>query len=123
MTQPQSPASKNPWTRLFAAVNVVFIITVLIMVVAGLTGKPVRMARLMDEHGLLIIGIEVGVILGVSVVMMGAERRATLRRLEEREVALLDAAPARPREAAGPREPARTSEAAADELPRSEQPS
>jgi hypothetical protein len=63
------------------------------------------------------------VILGVSVVMMAAERRATLRRLEEREVALLDAAPARPREAPGPREPARASETASDQPPRSEQPS
>jgi hypothetical protein len=123
MTQPPSPASKNPWARLFAAVNGAFIVTVLIMVVAGLTGKPVGMARLMDEHGLLIIGIEVGVILGVSVVMMAAERRATLRRLEEREVALLDAAPARPREAPGPREPARSSETAPDKPARSEQPS
>lgn len=98
MTQPPSPASRNPWTRLFAAVNVVFIITVLMMVIAGLTGKPPAVARLMDDHGLLIIGIEVGVILGVSLVMMGAERRATLRRIEEREAALFDAAPSHSRQ-------------------------
>jgi hypothetical protein len=96
MTGPPPRTPRNLWTPLFAGVNGAFIITVLMMVITGLTGKPPRLAAFFDEHGLLLLGVEVGVILGVALVMMGAERRATIRRLEERERTLLEAAPAVP---------------------------
>jgi hypothetical protein len=96
MTGPPPRTHRNPWTAVFAGVNGAFIITVLMMVITGLSGKPPRLAAFFDEHGLLVLGVEVGVILGVALVMMGAERRATIRRLEERERALLGSAPTAP---------------------------
>jgi ABC-type Fe3+-siderophore transport system permease subunit len=109
---------RNPWTLLFAAVNGAFIITVLMMVITGMTGKPPRLAAFFDVHGLLVLGVEVGVILGAALVMMGAERRATIRRLEEREAALLESASAVPS-----REPDREPDRHPDEPPHDDHPS
>ena len=118
MTGPPPRPPRNPWTPIFAGVNGAFILTVLMMVITGLSGKPPRLAAFFDEHGLLVLGVEVGVILGVALVMMGAERRATVRRLEERERALLEAAPAAPS-----REPVREPDRHSDEPRHGDQPS
>ena len=67
----------------------VFIFTVFLMVAAAFNRQAAALSRFFDQHGMLILGIEVGVILGLAVVVMAVERRETRRQIEERERALL----------------------------------
>jgi hypothetical protein len=82
----------SPLARLFAAANGIFILTVLMMVVTGFQARPQALARFLDDYGLKLLAVEVGVILALAVILMAAERRATVRALEKREAELLQQA-------------------------------
>jgi hypothetical protein len=82
----------NPWFRLVVLSCAVFIFTIFLMLSAAFNARMGRATRFFNDHGMLLLGIEVGVILGLSVVAMSADRRHTLRELEVREAALLEAA-------------------------------
>jgi len=79
----------NPWTHVLVAGCAVFIFTVFLMVAAAFNRQAVALSRFFDRHGMLVLGVEVGVILGLAVVVMAVERRETRRQIEERERALL----------------------------------
>ncbi len=81
---------RNPWTHVLVATCAVFIFTVFLMVAAAFNQQATRLARFFDEHGMLVLGLEVGAILFLAVIVMSTERKETLQRLAERERALLD---------------------------------
>jgi len=93
-TQQSSENRPNPWTHVLVASCAVFIFTVFLMLSAAFNRKAAALTRFFDDHGLLVLGIEVGVILGLAIVVMAVERRHTLQRIEERERALLETAAA-----------------------------
>ena len=66
-----------------------FILTVFLMVAAAFNQKAGGLARFFDRHGMLVLGVEVGVILGLAVLVLATERREIKRRLEERRRALV----------------------------------
>jgi len=88
-TQP-SENRRNPWTHVLVASCAVFIFTVFLMLAAAFNRNAAALSRFFDSHGLLVLGIEVGVILGLAIVVMAVERRETLQRIEERERSLLE---------------------------------
>jgi len=92
MSEAPARSRFSPLARLFAAANGIFILTVLMMVVTGFQARPQAVARFLDDYGLKLLAIEVGVILALAVILMAAERRATLRRLKKREAELLQQA-------------------------------
>jgi hypothetical protein len=80
---------RNPWTHVLVACCAAFIFTVFLMVAAAFRGRGAPLSRFFDRHGLLVLGIEVAVILSVTLVVMVMERRETRRQLDERERLLL----------------------------------
>jgi hypothetical protein len=95
MNTPQpSENRRNPWTHVLVASCAVFIFTVFLMLSAAFNRKAAALSRFFDSHGLLVLGIEVGVILGLAILVMAVERRQTLERIEERERSLLESADA-----------------------------
>jgi hypothetical protein len=86
---PAPPNRRNPWTHLLVACCAAFIFTVFLMVASAFNPNGGAMARLFDRHGILVLGIEVGVVLVVTIIVLTTERRETRRRLEERERQLL----------------------------------
>lgn len=92
MSEAPTRSRFSPLARLFAAANGIFILTVLMMVVTGFQARPQAVARFLDDYGLKLLAVEVGVILALAVILMAAERRATLRGLEKREADLLQQA-------------------------------
>jgi len=90
-TQP-SENRRNPWTHVLVASCAVFIFTVFLMLAAAFNRNAAALSRFFDSHGLLVLGVEVGVILGLAIVVMAVERRETLQRIEERERSLLESA-------------------------------
>lgn len=83
---------RNPWTHVLVASCAVFIFTVFLMVAAAFKGQAAALSRFFDRHGILVLGIEVGVILGLAAVVVAVERRETRRQIEERERSLLSSA-------------------------------
>jgi hypothetical protein len=96
----------NPLTHLFVACCTAFVLTVFLMVAAAFNPRGAALNGFFDRHGLMLLGVEVGVILGLAVVVMAVERRETRRQIEERERALLlegsDAARSREAESVSP---------------------
>jgi hypothetical protein len=92
-TQP-SENRRNPWTHVLVASCAAFIFTVFLMLAAAFNRNAAGLSRFFDSHGLLVLGIEVGVILGLAIIVMVVERRETLQRIAERERSLLDTAAA-----------------------------
>jgi uncharacterized integral membrane protein len=92
-TQP-SENRRNPWTHVLVASCAVFIFTVFLMLAAAFNRNATALAHFFDSHGLLVLVIEVGVILGLAILVMAVERRQTLQRIEERERSLLESAAA-----------------------------
>jgi len=86
---PANDNRRNPWTHVLVASCTVFIFTVFLMVAAAFNRQAATLSRFFDRRGMLILGIEVGVILGLAIIVMAVERRETRRRIEERERALL----------------------------------
>jgi hypothetical protein len=86
---PAPPNRRNPWTHLLVACCAAFIFTVFLMVASAFNANGGAMTRLFDRHGILVLGIEVGVVLVVTIIVLTTERRETRRRLEERERQLL----------------------------------
>ena len=80
---------RNPWTHVLVACCAAFILTVFLMVAAAFNRQAAGLTRFFDKHGLLVLGIEVGVTLFVAVIVMAVERRETRRKIEERERMLL----------------------------------
>jgi len=91
-SDPPSKNRMNPWFRLVVLACAVFIFTIFLMLSAAFNARMGGATLFFNDHGMLLLGIEVGVILGLAVVAMSADRRQTLRELEEREAALLEAA-------------------------------
>ena len=87
---PTTESRRNPWTHVLVACCTVFIVTVFLMVAAAFNRQAVGLARFFDRHGMLILGVEVGAILALAVVVMTVERKETLRKIKEREQALLE---------------------------------
>jgi len=71
--------------RLLLLSSIVFLLTVLMMVAATFSSSSSPLARLFDRHGVRIIGGEVGVIMLAGLLAMIADRRQTLKKLEEAE--------------------------------------
>jgi hypothetical protein len=92
MTKP-SENRRNPWTHALVASCAVFIFTVFLMLSAAFNRDAANMARFFDRHGMLVLSVEVGAILGLTIVVLVMERRQTLQQLAERERALLDVPP------------------------------
>jgi Na+/melibiose symporter-like transporter len=80
---------RNPWNHVFVATCAVFVFTVCLMVSAAFHPNAARLTQFFDRHGLFVLAIEVGVILGMAVVVMAFERRKTRREIAERERLLL----------------------------------
>jgi hypothetical protein len=59
------------------------------MVAAAFSGQGGALGRLFDRHGILVLGIEVGVILAVTIIVLTTERRETRRQIAERKRQLL----------------------------------
>jgi hypothetical protein len=86
---PTPPNRRNPWTHVLIACCAAFIFTVFLMVASAFNAKGGGLARLFDRHGIQVLGIEVGVILAVTIIVLATERRETRRQLAERERRLL----------------------------------
>jgi hypothetical protein len=84
--------TSNVWFHLTALACAAFTFTVLLMVAAAFRGRPAALTRFFNDQGMLLLGVEVGVILALTIVAMAVDRRQTLRRLREREASLLSAA-------------------------------
>lgn len=69
--------------RLLLLSSIVFLLTVLMMVAATFSSSSSPLARLFDRHGVRIIGGEVGLIMLAGLLAMIADRRQTLKKLEE----------------------------------------
>jgi hypothetical protein len=86
---PKKQERRNPWTHVLVGCCAAFIFTVFLMVATTFNGKHGALNRLFDQHGILVLGIEVGVTLAVTVIVLTTERRETRRQIEERERQLL----------------------------------
>ncbi len=86
---PTPPNRRNPWTHLLVACCAAFIFTVFLMVASAFNANGGALARVFDRHGILVLGIEVGVVLAVTVIVLTTERRETRRQIEKRERQLL----------------------------------
>jgi hypothetical protein len=86
---PAPPNRRNPWTHLLVGCCAAFIFTVFLMVASAFNAKGGALARLFDRHGILVLGIEVGVVLVVTTIVLTTERRETRRQIEKRERQLL----------------------------------
>lgn len=80
---------RNPWTHVLVGCCAAFIFTVFLMVATTFNGKAGALNRLFDQHGILVLAVEVGVILAVTFIVLATERRETRRQVEERERRLL----------------------------------
>jgi Na+/melibiose symporter-like transporter len=86
---PDKKERRNPWTHVLVACCAAFIFTVFLMVASLFNGKAGALNRLFDRHGILVLGIEVGIVLAVAFIVLTTERRETRRQIEERERRLL----------------------------------
>jgi hypothetical protein len=90
MSEPSAKKERrNPWTHVLVACCAAFIFTVFLMVATAFNAKGGALGPLFDKHGIMVLGIEVGVILAVTVIVLAIERRQTRRQIEERERLLL----------------------------------
>ena len=80
----------NPWFRLVAAACAAFIVTILLMIAAAFNGRQAGMIRFFNDHGPLLLGVEVAGILGLAAMAMAVDRREALRRRQEHEQAILE---------------------------------
>lgn len=86
---PAKKERRNPWTHVLVACCAAFIFTVFLMVATTFNGKAGALNRLFDQHGILVLAIEVAIVLVVTVIVLTTERRETRRQIEERERQLL----------------------------------
>jgi hypothetical protein len=93
---PSPPRRVNIWSQLLLVACGLFILTVFLMVTAAFNRQAALLARFFDRHGMLVLTLEVGAILGLSLISLWAGRCETQRRLEEREAELLQSVPSRP---------------------------
>jgi hypothetical protein len=90
MSEPSAKKERrNPWTHVLVGCCAAFIFTVFLMVATALNPKGAALGRLFDRHGILVLGVEVGVVLVVTGIVLATERRETRRQIAERERSLL----------------------------------
>ena len=78
MNDPQpNPKPIGLWSRALIGTIAAFVLTVLLMVASAFGGQGAGLARFFDVHGLSLLGIEVGVIVGLVLVVLAVERRGS----------------------------------------------
>lgn len=72
----------NPLFKLVVVVSAVFILTILLMIVTALGSNESPLVRFFNDHGLTLVGIEVGSLLFLIIAAMALDRRQTLAAME-----------------------------------------
>lgn len=84
----------NPFYHLAIFACVLFVVTVLSLLAALFGEQNAPVARFLNEHGGVLIAVEVAVTLLIVLLALAVDRRATLRRLRRREQEQSDVGPA-----------------------------
>lgn len=90
------PERLNPFYHLAIFASALFIVTVLALLAALFGNQNAPAARFLNEFGGILIVAEVAVTLSVGMLALVVDRRATLRRLRERELEQNHAEPTAP---------------------------
>jgi hypothetical protein len=97
-SQSTLPRRRSRWTDMLLTTCGLFVMTVFLMLTTALSPNGGLLGRFFDQHGLLMLGIEVVAILVAAIIVLFVERRESRRRLMEQEAALLASARAAARE-------------------------
>ena len=97
-SQSTPPRRRSRWTDVLLTTCGLFVMTVFLMLTAAFNPNGGLLGRFFDQHGMLMLGIEVVAILVAAIIVLFVERRESRRRLAEQEAALLASARAAARE-------------------------
>ena len=75
----------NPLFRLVVVISAAFVLTVLMMIVTVFGSSESPVVRFFNDHGVMLIGIEVGLILLTGGAAMALDRRQTLAAMQNAE--------------------------------------
>jgi hypothetical protein len=91
-SQSTLPRRRSRWTDMLLTTCGLFVMTVFLMLTTALNPNGGLLGRFFDQHGVLMLGIEVVAILVAAIIVLFVERRASRRRLAEQEAELLASA-------------------------------
>ena len=91
-SQSTLPRRRSRWTDMLLTTCGLFVMTVFLMLTTALNPNGGLLGRFFDQHGVQMLGIEVGAILVAAIIVLFVERRESRRRLLEQEAALLASA-------------------------------